>query len=143
MTGRTTIVDAEVGGVLVDVVVDQGVVSAVRPGVRGRRTHGGAVVDAQGGALLPGLHDHHVHLLAHGAALTSVDVGAGSTPDLTALATRLEAADRSLSPGDWLRAVGYHERAAGWLDRVALDRIVPERPARVQHRSGHAWMVRL
>ena len=40
-----------------------------------------------------------------------------------------------------MRAVGYHERTLGWLDRWDLDRIVPDRPVRVQHRSGHLWVL--
>ena len=34
----------------------------------------GDVVDGRGGALLPGLHDHHVHILAMAAADRSVQL---------------------------------------------------------------------
>ena len=37
--------------------------------------------------------------------------------------------------GEWLRGTGYHESVAGELDRHALDRWVPARPVRVQHRD--------
>jgi predicted amidohydrolase YtcJ len=53
----------------------------------------------------------------------------------------LRAADADLPPGGWLRAVGYHESVAGALDRHALDRLVPRRPVRVQHRTGALWVV--
>ena len=33
------------------------------------------VLDAAGGTVIPGLHDHHVHLRSAAAALTSVRVG--------------------------------------------------------------------
>ena len=36
---------------------------------------------------------------------------------------------------------GYHESVAGDLDRVGLDILLPARPCRVQHRSGHAWIL--
>jgi predicted amidohydrolase YtcJ len=94
---------------------------------------GGAdvVIDADGGALLPGLHDHHVHLMALAAWRESVDV----------TASELDAALRG-APGDgWIRAVGYHEAVHGPLDRDRLDALVPDRPARVQHRSGQAWVL--
>lgn len=94
---------------------------------------GGAdvVVDAAGGALLPGLHDHHVHLMALAAWRESVDLGA----------TSLEDALRDAPGQGWLRVVGYHESVHGELDRDRLDALVPHRPVRVQHRSGQAWIL--
>jgi predicted amidohydrolase YtcJ len=129
-----------VGGTLVDVVLEDGIVASVGARVD-RRRRGGAVLDAGGGALVPGLHDHHVHLLALAAALGSTDVGPVSAPDEVAWAARLAAADEALPEGAWLRAVGYHERSAGPLDRVVLDRLGLRRPVRIQHRSGHAWFL--
>ncbi len=41
---------------------------------------------------------------------------------------------------DWIRAVGYHQSVAGDLDRDVLDRMIPDRPVRVQHRSGILWV---
>ena len=40
-----------------------------------------------------------------------------------------------------MRGVGYHESAAGELDRVALDRLRGDVPVRVQHRSGQLWVL--
>src|SRR5262249_14680930 len=57
------------------------------------------------------------------------------------LKARLRAADAELPPGNWLRAVGYHESVAGSLDRQVLDRLLPHRPVRLQHRTGALWMV--
>lgn len=98
-------------------------------------------IDAAGGTLLPGLHDHHVHLRALAAARASVTVGPPQVLTAADLATRLRAADAILAPGAWLRAVGYHESVAGLLHRRELDRVLPHRPVRVQHRSGALWMV--
>jgi predicted amidohydrolase YtcJ len=98
-------------------------------------------IDAAGGVLLPGLHDHHVHLRALAAAAASVIVGPPQTRTTAELAARLRAADAHLPPGDWLRAVGYHESVGGPLDRHALDQLLPHRPVRVQHRTGALWMV--
>jgi predicted amidohydrolase YtcJ len=97
------------------------------------------VIDAGGGALLPGLHDHHLHLLALAAAARSVLVGPPEVTSVDTFARRLIEADGALDPGRWLRAVGYHESVAGPIDRWSLDRLVPERPVRVQHRSGAQW----
>jgi predicted amidohydrolase YtcJ len=55
------------------------------------------------------------------------------------LADRLAAA--SESGEGWLRGIGYHESVGGDLDRSILDRIVPGRPLRIQHRSGRLWIL--
>lgn len=127
----------EVEGRLVDVHVDGPTVAAVGPDLRPPGDT--EIVEGHGGALLPGLHDHHVHLLATAAASRSVAVGPGDVDGPRGLARALRGADASLPPGRWLRAVGYHESVAGDLDRAALDALVPHRPVRVQHRSGARW----
>lgn len=120
--------DVEVDGRRTSVRVDGSRVSEVGPDLEVRD---GAIVEGHGGALLPGLHDHHVHLLATAADRASVDC---STPaGLAALAT---------APGTgWVRGVRYHESVSGTLDRSRLDQLVSHRPVRVQHRSGALWML--
>ena len=97
------------------------------------------VVDAHGGELLSGLHDHHVHLAALAAARTSVQLGPPEVTTPEQFASALATAHAELPPGQWLRGVGYHESVAGPLDREVLDRLVPSRPVRVQDRSGKRW----
>jgi predicted amidohydrolase YtcJ len=96
------------------------------------------VVDARGGMLLPGLHDHHIHLLALAALASSLPAGPPSVRTAAELTATLRAAAR---PRSWVRAVGYHESVAGDLDRASLDAILPDVPIRVQHRSGALWIV--
>ncbi len=102
---------------------------------------GETVIDAGGGALLPGLHDHHLHLLAWAASHESVDCGPPAVRDGTSLARALADASRGLPPRRWLRGVGYHESVAGPHDRRALDELVAAQPLRIQHRSGDLWML--
>ncbi|HCB05470.1 MAG TPA: amidohydrolase [Nocardioides bacterium] len=98
---------------------------------------GAGLVEGAGRRLLPGLHDHHLHLLALAAARGSVACGPPAVTDVERLAAALRGA-----PGDgWVRGVGYHDEVAGPLDRVVLDRLIPDRPARIQHRSGALWML--
>jgi predicted amidohydrolase YtcJ len=99
------------------------------------------VLDAAGGAVLPGLHDHHVHLYATAAARESVRLGPPEVDDRDRFGATLRNADRNLPDGAWLRGVAYHESVAGPLDRHALDTLVPGRPVRVQHRSGSQWIL--
>lgn len=93
-----------------------------------------AIVEAYGGLLLPGLHDHHIHVAALAASLTSVHCGPPDVTDADTFAACLQIAGNG-----WLRATGYHESIAGMLDTATLDRIAPDRPLRVQHRSGRMW----
>jgi predicted amidohydrolase YtcJ len=138
MTSVRAIRDAEVDGRRVDVRIEGGSVFEIVP-TGGALSGGGDVIDAHGGALLPGLHDHHVHLLAMAAAHGSVAVGPADVRGRDGLAAALRGA--ASHPDGWVRAVGYHEAVAGDLDRDTLDALVPDRPVRVQHRSGARWML--
>ena len=129
--------DVEVNGAAVHVRLRHGVVAAIGPGLRPSPTD--TVIQGGGGALLPGLHDHHLHLLATAAAAESVAAGPPEVEDRPGLGRVLRDADGRLAPGAWLRAVGYHETVAGDLDRHALDALTPLRAVRVQHRSGARW----
>jgi predicted amidohydrolase YtcJ len=131
----------------VDVRVTGGHVVECEPGLR--PAAGEEEIDAAGCALLPGLHDHHLHLRALAAAQSSVQVGPEQVRSAADLTARLRKAHAMAPPGAWLRCVGYHESVAGPLDRWALDRLadVPAgparlaRPVRVQHRTGALWVL--
>lgn len=97
-----------------------------------------AVYDADGGLVLPGLHDHHVHVRAAAAALASVVVGPPRVGNRAELSDALSAAPAA---DGWIRAVGYHDSVAGPLTRQLLDELTPAVPLRVQHRSGAMWVV--
>ncbi|HEV7861822.1 MAG TPA: amidohydrolase family protein, partial [Acidimicrobiia bacterium] len=127
-------------GRIVDVRIEAGLIVEVAEGSE-KPWPGDEVLDARGGALLPGLHDHHIHLLALAAAARSVRVGPTDVGGVDGFTEALRAADAALEPGRWLRAVGYHESVAGPLDRNVLDAMVPGRPVRVQHRGGAMWVV--
>ena len=98
---------------------------------------GEQVYDAAGGTVIPGLHDHHVHLHSAAAALTSTRVGPADVQTRADLALALATAD--VGSDGWIRAVGYHEAVAGPLDRAVLDDLSPPVPVRIQHRSGVLW----
>lgn len=97
---------------------------------------GATVIDAKGSLLIPGLHDHHTHLIAYAASLVSINCG---PPNVVSEADLKSALQRQ--PGrHWLRGTGYHESVLGQLDRQWLDTWAPERPIRIQHRSGRLWI---
>lgn len=135
------IVDAEVAGRRCDVALENGRVRSIGerdPTPAAPRNASGDVLDARGGALLPGLHDHHIHLMALAAALEGVDCGPPRVADEAALARAL----RTATPREgWLRGTRYHESVAGALDRGRLDRIRDDVAIRLQHRSGIMWFL--
>jgi predicted amidohydrolase YtcJ len=136
----TVILGAEVEGRPgLDVRVERGRIVHVGRPVPGKM--GDRVVDAAGGALIPGLHDHHLHLRSLAASLASVPVGPPEVTDAGGLAARLRAVARRTPPGGWIRGVGYHQSVAGHLDRHGLDAVVAGQPVRVQHRSGSLWIL--
>lgn len=100
---------------------------------------GEEVLDAGSGTVIPGLHDHHLHVHSAAAEQDSIRVGPAEVAGADALAQALTAA--VVGSDGWVRAVGYHEAVAGPLDRHTLDRLAPDVPVRVQHRSGVMWMV--
>ncbi len=122
-----------------DIRIHDGVITEVGPHLAVDRAD--EVVDAGGCGVIPGLHDHHVHLYAAAAARTSLRVGPPQVRDAKQFEAALRQADRSLPPDRWLRGVGYHDSVAGRLDRRMLDAIVPGRPVRIQHRSGVEWVL--
>lgn len=100
---------------------------------------GETVIEAGGGLLLPGLHDHHIHLAALAARRASIDCGPSAVTDAEGLVRVL----RGASPGTgWLRGIGFHESVLGGTlpDAPALDAIVSGRPVRLQHRTGRMWL---
>lgn len=120
---------------LLDVRCAQGKITEVGSDLPSQK--GETIIDAKGGALIPGLHDHHIHLFALAAASYSIDCGPPDINSASDLANTLKDA-----PGnDWIRGVGYHESVAGLLSSKQIDQWVEDRPVRIQHRSGKMWFV--
>ena len=119
--------NVDICGERLDVRVDEGRISHVGPDLPGYSD-----LDGCGNALIPGLHDHHIHLNAAAASLSSVKCGppdVKNEPDLIACL-------QANSGSDWIRGIGYHQSVAGEIDRVWLDKHGPNQPVRIQHRSG-------
>lgn len=100
---------------------------------------GEETLNARYGMVIPGLHDHHVHLRSAAAAALSVHAGPPQVCCRDDLAGALASAE--VGSDGWIRAIGYHDSVAGPLDRGLLDALSPPVPVRVQHRSGALWTV--
>ncbi|WP_254601806.1 amidohydrolase family protein [Sphingomonas bacterium] len=133
MAGTLLIRQAELlDGRIADIFVADRRIVAIDRGLPHRADR---VIDAGDALLLPGLHDHHIHVAATAAASASVRCGPPEVRDAEALARALSARGEG-----WLRGIGYHDSVAGPIDRRWLDAVVPDRPVRVQHRSGRLWV---
>jgi predicted amidohydrolase YtcJ len=119
-------------GVLSDLAIVDGRFATRAPG-------DAEIVDLGGRPTLPGLCDHHIHLMAQAAAWRSVDCSPAALADGLGLAATLRAA-RQRQPRGWLRGVAYDVTASGSLDRVVLDTI-DVGPVRIQDRTGTLWML--
>ncbi len=129
---RATLLDGTVTNIRVGARIEEmGDDLTVQPGE--------GLLDAGGGTVLPGLHDHHVHVRSAASALYSFSVGPPGVSTKDQLVQMLSNA--TPGPDGWIRAVGYHESVAGDLDRAALDAVVPHIPVRIQHRTGALWIL--
>ncbi len=118
-----------------DVVIKSGRITQVGLSLDSRAER----LDAKGGALIPGLVDHHLHLLSLAAQMDSLSLD--GVKERAACTAMISAVVAGLPDGRWLRATGYHETTCGPLHRADLDKLAPNNPVRVQHQSGAFWQL--
>lgn len=118
------------GGVIV-AVGDAAVVEALK----GAGTH---VVDLNGRAVFPGLHDLHVHAVRGGLEQSKCGFRPGASPDEIATAVSACVADKD--PGDWIGGGNWIAAvfAPGQQTKAFLDRIAPDNPVVLSDESHHA-----
>ena len=135
---------ADVFGDIMDVRFDANITSVQEPagqesagevGDKHNLASGLEVIDADGRALMPSLHDHHIHVRGLAAVRASLNVGPAEVGSVDALLKLI-----NHQPGSgWLRCVGYHESTLGELTSNDLATIA--RPLRIEHRSGKLWVL--
>ena len=99
------------------------------------------VIDCQGGTLLPGFNDAHIHLPGLARRLQDLDCSPRQTASVSALQLLIRRRTENLPSGDWVRGFGYddlHFAERRHPDRRDLDTAAPHHPVWLQHRSGHA-----
>ena len=100
------------------------------------------VIRLAGRRVAPGFSDSHVHLLAGGLQLSSVDLK--DARDEVEFGARLREFARKLPPGRWLLGGNWdHDRTFGGALPTAalLDRYVPDRPCFLRRYDGHMALV--
>jgi len=98
------------------------------------------VLDLKGAAVVPGLHDMHVHPLSAGLRTLSCNFEQGSSAAQIAAALRKCAQGKG--KGEWITGGRWDASSlsGSHADRRFLDRIAPENPVVLTDISGHsAW----
>jgi predicted amidohydrolase YtcJ len=95
------------------------------------------VIAADGGMLLPGFIDTHVHFLAGGAAIASVQLRDARTPE--EFVRRVGAFAATAEPGEWITGGTWdHTNWGGELPRRDwIDAVTPDNPVWISRLDGH------
>jgi predicted amidohydrolase YtcJ len=99
------------------------------------------VVDLQGGMLLPGFHDSHVHVLQGGLGMVSCDLSTDATAE--AIIAHIARCAREAPEAAWVTGRGWQLSAFVDANPTSheLDAVVPDRPAFFTAADGHsAWL---
>ncbi len=99
------------------------------------------VVDAGGGAVLPGFNDVHTHMLSGGLAMDTVDLGGAGTLEEVQQRIRTFAAAHADRP--WIQGRDWHYEPfpGSQPTRAQLDAVVADRPAVMRCYDGHSVWV--
>jgi len=99
------------------------------------------VIDARGGAVLPGFSDSHVHAIEGGLALSRIDLSGDTS--LGDVQENVRAWAEAHPEAAWVTGSGWRASTfAGTLPtRQALDAAVPDRPAMILGEDGRAAWV--
>jgi predicted amidohydrolase YtcJ len=126
--------DAEVDGVVGDVLVHEAMIASVGLPV----PRAVIMIDCGGAAVIPGLHDHHCRLLSAAAAADSVLCGPPAVRARTGLRKALSS---QRDPMGGFVASGTTNLSPATLTDGSSTRSRLAVPTRVQHRSGALWVL--
>lgn len=125
------------------VALRDGRVVGVGPEEAMRRLLGRSVlrVDAQGGSVMPGFTDSHIHFTAFAQRSQQVDLR--GVRGLAEALERVQAQASGLPPGTWVVGGGFDRNL--WTGEAptaaALDQVVPDHPVALGSKDGHqVWV---
>lgn len=96
------------------------------------------IIDAGDAAVIPGLHDFHIHLVGLARTRSGILLDGVQGPDALLSLVRTAAASRE--PGAWVTGRGWSDAVLAQTPAGALDAAVGERPALLASHDGHsAW----
>jgi predicted amidohydrolase YtcJ len=92
--------------------------------------------DMQGGVILPGLTDAHLHLQYYSLGLQKIDCETDSEEECL---RRVEDRLKNSKPGEWILGHGWNQNTWGtWPNAAELDAIAPNNPVYLTAKSLHA-----
>ena len=96
------------------------------------------LIEAGPFAVVPGLHDFHLHLVGMARARRTVDLE--DTRSMDEIAARIASAARTLPPGSWVLGDGWHTEVLKVAEFDRLESAVDGRPALLKSHDRHsAW----
>jgi predicted amidohydrolase YtcJ len=110
-------------------------------GLIGPRTE---VVRLHGETVIPGFIDPHNHFMLYGQWLGGVDAKSPLNRSVGDILQRVRDKAAATRPGEWIQGFGVEDSALEerrFPTRDELDRVAPEHPVYLKHRSGHAAVV--
>lgn len=98
-------------------------------------------VDLRGKAVMPGLHDSHVHALGAGLEQYACGFAPGATPE--AIAAAVKACVAEVKAGDWISGGNWVAAVfkPGQQTKAFLDEIAPDNPVILSDESHHSSWV--
>lgn len=123
------------------IAVRRGVIVAIGTDAQAEalRGPGTRVVDLEGAAVLPGLHDMHVHPMGGGYQALECRFPQGS--GMSAVVETIRTCASSKKRGEWIVGGRWDVTSLGRApDRVLLDAVAPDNPVLLTDIAGHsAW----
>src|SRR5439155_5550784 len=96
------------------------------------------LIEAGPFAVVPGLHDFHLHLVGMARARRTVDLE--DTRSMDEIVARVASAARTLPPGSWVLGDGWHTEVLKVAEFDRLESAVDGRPALLKSHDRHsAW----
>jgi predicted amidohydrolase YtcJ len=100
------------------------------------------VLDLEGRTVLPGLIDVHAHAIewAKSELQSEVEISYQSVHSIAEIAERVKRSAGTRKAGEWIRGAGWDQDKLAeqrYITRGDLDRVAPDNPVYLGHRTGH------
>jgi len=104
----------------------------------------GKRIDCGGKTVVPGFNDAHIHVMAYASNLLSIDCSPASVASIPDIQEKIGRAVQHAPRGTWIKGAGYNEFYLAehrHPNRHDLDRVAPNHPVKLTHRSLHACVL--
>jgi predicted amidohydrolase YtcJ len=104
----------------------------------------GKRIDCGGKTVVPGFNDAHIHIMAYASNLLSLDCSPASVASIPDIQDKIRQEVQHAPRGTWIKGAGYNEFYLAehrHPNRHELDRVAPNHPVKLTHRSLHACVL--